>query len=226
MKVTLLQTYSNEEIAYKAAALCIDKLEAASYRNMNAALKSGHYSIIEHLPMTFLLENISRSLTHQLVRHRLASYSQKSQRYAEVNTNSDWYVTPESIANQRTKITIGYDGEYPVYGNLAEAYENLMEKISWFYNTALKLNVPGEDARYILPNACYTSIIMSMNGRAFIEQCQKRVCGKAQWEIRNMFKAMRVEVKSIYPTIAKYAVPKCVTGKCPESKPCKEPFKE
>ena len=127
MKVTLLQTTpTGEALANKAASVCVGRLDNPSDKGLEHAVKSGHLSILEHLSMTFLIENVSRSLTHQLVRHRIASYSQESQRYTKVNTdnlfgfsdktltvNSKHYegFTPVEVSKQ---ITIAADGSTTV----------------------------------------------------------------------------------------------------------------
>lgn len=220
MKVTLLNhsnaTTNREKIADAAAALCVDKYEDAVYnhpdktRHMEAAIASGHLSVIEHLPLTFLVEDVSRALTHQLVRHRIASYSQLSQRYAKVDTNNNWYVTPNSILQSNDRVN----------SNIYTKYDSIMTKIAEFYKEMCEAGIPNEDARFILPNACYTSIIVSMNARAFSETCVLRTCNKAQWEIRELFIEMRNLIRNVYPNIYELCFPNCVYHHCKESKPC------
>ena len=206
-----LHNNGNEKIADVSAALCIDRYDEAwqngkDHINLTAAVNSGHLSVIEHLPLTFYIKDVSRACTHQLVRHRIASYSQLSQRYAKVDTGEDWFVIPECIRK---------DEEYSV------EYVDLMERIAELYNEMCQDGIPEEDARMILPNACFTSIVMSMNARAFIEACTKRVCNKAQWEIRELFKRMRECIKDAYPTVYRLSGPECSKRfGCKESKPC------
>lgn len=220
MKVVLLNhsriSENREKLGDLAAAMCVDKYEDALYnhptetKHLEAALKSGHLSVIEHLPLTFLVEDVSRSLTHQLVRHRIASYSQLSQRYAKVDTSRKWFVIPNSISN-----------EIDSTSNIWEEYLDLMDNISNLYNKMLANKIPGEDARYILPSACFTSIIISMNARSFAEACVKRTCNKAQWEIREMFIKMRALIEYVYPHIYELCFPNCYKEiKCQEAKPC------
>lgn len=219
MKVKLLNyaqpEMSNEDVTYEhlvkqAAAICVDKLDNPSDKGMNTAINSGHFSILEHLPLTFLIEDISRACSHQLVRHRIASYSQMSQRYAKVDTNEEWYVKPESIKKDT--------------GNFDTSYDCLMRDVSILYNNMCKAGIPNEDARMILPNACFTSTIVSMNARAFIEASTLRTCNKAQWEIKELFKLMRESIKDIYPTVYKLAVPNCYKKQgCTEVNMCKSP---
>lgn len=217
MKVTLLNHAINNEfneyehLVEQAAAICVDKLDNPTKKGMMNALDSGHLSIIEHLPLTFLIEDVSRALTHQLVRHRIASYSQQSQRYTKVKTtNENWFIFPYSIQAQ----------------GFGTKYLDFMNYVASLYNEMCEAGIPNEDARMILPNACFTSIIVTMNARSFIEQCQKRICNKAQWEIREMYTKMRELIKDIYPTVYKMSVPKCVIDKCPEKKPCGNPYEE
>ena len=138
---------------------------------------------------------------------RIASYSQLSQRYAEVNVGEDWYVTPKSIS----EVENGY---------YLHDYKRIMKEIADVYNEMCNAGIPNEDARFLLPNACFTSIIVTMNGRAFIEACTKRVCNKAQWEIRELFKRMRECIKNTYPTVYKLSGPECTKSGCKEVKPC------
>ena len=98
IKVTFLDGYASERVAEQAAAECVDRFDVASAKNKDAAVASGHLSILEHASFTLRIEGVSRALSHQLVRHRIASYSQKSQRYAKIKTDkSDWFVVPNTI---------------------------------------------------------------------------------------------------------------------------------
>lgn len=224
MKVTLLnyaRTVSDMEAEYlarQAAAICVDKLDNPTKKGMIIALDSGHLSILEHLPLTWVVEDVSRALTHQLVRHRMASYTQQSQRYAKVNTQGEkWFITPMSITTNRV------NGEY----TLDKKYQELMVHIAEVYNEICEAGIPNEDARMILPNACFTSIMVSMNARSFSEAATLRTCNRAQWEIRQMFQLMRDSIKDIYPNVWKKCFPNC-TKKCGclEVKPCGNPYEK
>lgn len=219
MKVTLLNSanqqlitkdnfFDSEYLAKQAAAICVDKLDNPSDKGFEKAIKSGHYSILEHLPLTFLIEDISRACSHQLVRHRIASYSQMSQRYAKVDTNEEWYIEPESIVTYSRNIT--------------DKYRDLMDNIAEFYQEMISKNIPNEDARMVLPNACFTSIMVSMNARSLVEQCSKRLCNRAQWEIRELYTQMVELIKDIYPSVYSMCVPPCKKDGCKEIKPCKK----
>ena len=224
MKVTLLNSanqqlitkddfFDSEHLAKQAAAICVDKLDNPSDKGFEKAIKSGHCSILEHLPLTFLIEDISRACSHQLVRHRIASYSQMSQRYAKVGTNEEWYIEPESIVTYSRNIT--------------DKYRDLMDNIAEFYQEMISKSIPNEDARMVLPNACFTSIMVSMNARAFSEAATLRTCNRAQWEIRQMFRLMRDSIKDVYPHVWEKCFPNC-TKKCGclEAKPCGNPYEK
>ena len=226
MKITLLnyalargpEVNKYEYLVQQAASICVDKLDNPTRKGMMNALDSGHLSIIEHLPLTFLVEDVSRALTHQLVRHRIASYSQQSQRYAKVNTQGEkWFITPISITTHRV------DGEYI----LDKKYQELMVHIAEVYNKLCEAGIPNEDARMVLPNACFTSIMVSMNARAFSEAATLRTCNRAQWEIRQMFKLMRDSIRDVYPHVWEKCFPNC-TKKCGclEAKPCGNPYEK
>lgn len=169
---------------------------------LEQVLKLGHTSVIEHASFTFAISDVSRSLTHQLVRHRIASYSQQSQRY--VNLNEPNYVIPPSIEkNKKTK----------------KAYEETMQAIWTHYNKLLDLNIPAEDARYVLPNGTCTNIMVTMNARSLLNFLELRCCLHAQWEIRLLANKMLQEVKKVAPLIFKNAGPSCKTKQiCPEKK--------
>ena len=225
MKVELLtlphKGIDPEYYAGFAAATCVGRTlyDCAStdgyVKNLEAALRSNHLSILEHLPLTWSIEGISRACLAQLTRHRHMSFSVQSQRYSKVKTwagetdgsYKSWYVLPKTIDL--------HDQPY-----ISKKYEQLMDEIADFYNDMLEQGVPAEDARMILPNACKTSIVVSMNARSFLEAAQKRLCNKAQWEIRELFWQMRESIKDIYPSVYELAIPNC----CKEYNPCGRPW--
>ncbi|MDH4123003.1 MAG: FAD-dependent thymidylate synthase [Thermoplasmata archaeon] len=169
----------------------------------------GHLSVIEHANFTFSIEGVSRALTHQLVRHRIASYSQQSQRY--VSMNEAQYVIPPSIAAE-TKAR--------------EKYDLLMESI-WKSYADLSKIVAKEDARYVLPNACHTNITLTMNARELWHFFTLRCCRRSQWEIRKMAWLMLGEAKKVSPILFEEAGPGCVRGPCPEGEySCGKPLKK
>lgn len=212
MNVTLIgYTTAPEKLPAMAAMLTHSKIKPEDLKNtqgteqsavLERVLKLGHTSVIEHASFTFAISDVSRSLTHQLVRHRIASYSQQSQRY--VNLNEPNYVIPPTInKNKRMK----------------KAYEETMMVIWDHYNKLLEMNIPAEDARYVLPNATCTNVMVTMNARSLLNFFELRCCLHAQWEIRLLANKMLQEVKKVAPTIFKNAGPSCKTkGICPEKK--------
>ncbi len=211
MKVTLLtHTPEPEKTVVLAAKLCYspcsveeleDKVKGISYEKfLGKILDMGHLSVLEHANFTFGVDGISRSASHQLVRHRLASYSQQSQRYVTFDKNNE-YVTPPSIAERpdiKKRFEEAAAGIYAIYGELLEA------------------GLPAEDARFILPNAACTKIIITMNARELLHFFRLRGCERAQWEIRDMAIDMVRLAKEAAPVIFKDAGPACVRGKCSE----------
>lgn len=174
------------------------------WKLINHVISSGHTSTIEHVQFTFLISGVSRALSHQLVRHRIGiSFSQQSQRYCKFETGFE-YVIPPSIAKDE---------------KLLEKYKLYMEGINNMYLDLLNVeNVPAEDARMVLPNACCTNLTVSLNLRALIHLCQERLCTNAQWEIRSMVKQMAKLITDKIPELKPYLVPKCkALGYCNES---------
>ena len=168
-------------------------------------VSSGHYSTIEHIQVTFAISNVSRACTHQLVRHRHMSFSQKSQRYVKEKGQFDYLIPP----------TIEKDE------NLKAKFVEFMGEISKVYTEFVEAGIPAEDARAVLPNACATSIVASLNLREMIHLANLRLCTRAQYEIRTMVKAMCDELVKVEPWLKPYLVPKCERlGFCDEDKSC------
>lgn len=200
--------YASDEDVAKLFTENINSLDDARLIKMLVNMR--HLSPLEHASWTFELEGISRALTHQLVRHRLVSYSQRSQRYVE-QRNFD-YIIPPSIEQ----------------AGLTDSYRKMMETIGGFYeelaaglekNLGLTGEARNQDARYVLPNACETKIGVTANAREFLHMFGERTCNRAQWEIRGVMHEM---LKLAYPTapnIFAYAGPSCVReGKCHQGK--------
>ena len=182
-----------EELAEKMTDEQVEKL-------VDKIIQMGHASTMEHVSVTFGIEGVSRVLTHQLVRHRLASYSQQSQRY--VAEHDFEYILPPSIA------------ERP---EASERFKALMENIQQAYNDLVEAGVPKEDARYVLANATETKIVVTMNARSLMHFFNLRCCNRAQWEIRELAYKMLAEAKAVAPLLFKNAGASCVaTGHCPE----------
>jgi len=168
-------------------------------------ISSGHYSTIEHIQVSFAISNVSRSCTHQLVRHRHMSFSQKSQRYVKEKGQFD-YLIPHTIEKNE---------------ELKQKFENFMKEISDKYQEFVEAGIPAEDARAVLPNACATSLVASLNLRELIHIANLRLCTRAQYEIRTMVKMMCDELIKEEPWLKPYLVPKCEkNGFCDEDKSC------
>lgn len=161
----------------------------------------GHHSVIEHAVFTFSVEGVSRALTHQLVRHRVASFSQQSQRY--VSMKSPTYVTPH---------TVEADDE------ARRIFDETMSAIWDAYSRLEGMGIPAEDARYLLPNGCTTNITITMNARELLHFFSLRCCNRAQWEIRELADRMLELCTEVSPVIFKDAGPPCMRGPCSEGK--------
>jgi thymidylate synthase (FAD) len=160
----------------------------------------GHHSVIEHANFTFSIEGISRACSHQLVRHRIASFTQQSQRYVKIK-EFDPVVPPTIAKNEKAK----------------KIFNDIMKKMSDAYYKLIELDIPKEDARFVLPNAAKTNITVTMNARELLHVFALRCCYRAQWEIREVATEMLKQVKKVAPTIFENAGPSCVQlGFCPE----------
>ena len=208
MKVKLLAyTQDADRICAAAGRSCYsersahDLLEGTNpTETLGKIVGMGHHSVIEHAVFTFSVEGVSRTLTHQLVRHRVASFSQQSQRYVPIREPT--YVVPRTIEADPESLRM---------------YEDAMKAI-WNVYAELEGKIPAEDARYILPNGCTTNITITMNARELLHFFSLRCCERAQWEIREMSDRMVELCKEVSPTIFRDAGPPCVRGPCPEGK--------
>lgn len=189
MKVTLTQATPNPiETIAQIASICYDSDPSNTMGLVKHLYRNGHHSVFEHIYFTFKIEGISRACSHQLVRHRHCSFTQRSQRYC--SEDGFGFVTPPSIG----------DG----------VFANDMEDIKDWYETYQAKGVPNEDARYVLPNACETSLYLSCNLSELIHLANERLCLRAQWEIRNLVREMIAQV----PTELHFMlVPKCKSGR-------------
>ena len=168
-------------------------------------ISSGHHSTIEHIQVSFAISNVSRACTHQLVRHRHMSFSQKSQRYVTEKGQFDYIIPP----------TIDKNPE------LREKFINFMGEISDKYQEFIEAGIPAEDARFVLPNATSSSLVASLNLREMIHLANLRLCTRAQYEIRCMVKDMCKALTDEEPWLKEYLVPKCDRdGYCDEHKSC------
>lgn len=202
----IAHTPNPERVVAVAARLCYSKynvkeiLETMTDEEVERSIRMlndlHHESPIEHASFTFSIANISRACMSQLTRHRLASYSVKSQRY--VNEQKFSYVTPNM------KDSTEYD---KLMGQIHKAYRQLKKK-----------GLLNEDARFVLPNACNTQLICTMNARSLKNFLTLRCCTRAQWEIRDVAYKMLKEVKKVAPILFEKAGPNCFRGPCMEGK--------
>ena len=204
MKVELISyTPDAEELCGVGAAVCTASERPA--KSLEHALASGHTSVLEHAVFTFQVEGLSRAALAQLTRHRLASFDVQSQRYVRIRGID--LIMPESIKNSDF---------YTEAGSLLEDVMNLYQKMC-------DAGITCEDARYITPQAVPTKLIMTMNARELLHFFSLRTCNRAQWEIRKLADRMLEICKNTAPRLFSNAGPGCVTGSCPEKKPCGHP---
>lgn len=211
MQVKLIRhTPDPERTVAMSARLCYSPIGAAQLEErisdeqaanlVRKLVSMGHFSTLEHVTFTFAIEGVSRVLTHQMVRHRIASYSQQSQRY--VKEHDFEVITPASIV-ARPEARAKFDA--------------LMQEIQELYNEFTEQGVAAEDARYILPNAAETKIVCTFNARSLLNFFSLRCCARAQWEIRALADKMLEECQKVAPVIFENAGPTCVSeGVCHE----------
>ena len=237
MKVELLaHTPDPEKIVATAAKLCYSNSDISSLMDgltedktkafINMLVSIGHESVMEHVSFTFGIEGISRACSHQLVRHRIASYSQKSQRY--VNENGFDFITPPAIS-ELPEAESEFDR---IISEITESYAKIADLLTEKHkadfiaqgldekSAASKARkLANEDARFLLPNACETKIVVTMNVRSLFNFFSHRCCNRAQWEIRAVADEMLKLCLSIAPNLFASAGPPCASGgKCPEGK--------
>lgn len=220
MQVELLyHTPDPERAIATAARLCYAPVGATELMEtmppervrsvLSTIMASGHFSTLEHASYTFAIDGVSRALTHQLVRHRLASYNQQSQRYVKFKDGVE-VVKPGSIAANPEASAV---------------FDEAMAAAEGAYAALMELGVPAEDARFVLPNAAETKIVVTMNVRELLHFFELRCCNRAQWEIRELALRMLELVRPTAPFVFMDAGASCVRGGCPEGKmTCGEPY--
>ena len=220
MDVCLLSHTPDPERAIAAAArLCYAPVGAAElletmtdesvHRVLKTVITSGHTSTLEHASYSFAIDGVSRALTHQLVRHRLASYNQQSQRYVSY-ADEPAFIIPPSIASDPVAL---------------ERYNAANAAAFSAYRTLLDSGVPAEDARYLLPNAMETKIVVTMNVRELLHFFELRCCKRAQWEIRALALRMLEAAEPTAPYLFMDAGASCRRGSCREGKmTCGDPY--
>ena len=220
MNVELLQYPENPERAVATAArLCYAPVGAAELMEtmppervksvLSTIMKSGHFSTLEHVSYTFAVDGVSRALTHQLVRHRLASFNQQSQRYVKFSDGVET-VKPHTVEENE---------------EASRVFDEAIEAVIEGYQKLLDMGIPAEDARYLLPTAAETKIVITMNIRELLHFFSLRCCNRAQWEIREMAHKMLELVRPTAPYIFMDAGAPCIRGNCPEGKmTCGNPY--
>lgn len=210
MLVQLLTSTPNpEQVVAAAARLCysdasieqlLDQQPEQAAKLLQKILELGHLSVLEHASFTFGIEGVSRACSHQLVRHRLASFSQQSQRYV-AHDQPFAGIIPDSVSDRP---------------ELLARFEAHMQQTHALYRDMLDAGVPAEDARFVLPNAAATKLVMTMNARELRHFFVLRCCNRAQWEIRAMAKEMLKLARKAAPLLFADAGPGCLQGPCPE----------
>lgn len=168
--------------------------DAEVARLLHRVIRHGHTSVLEHINFTFAIEGISRALSHQLVRHRMASYTQQSQQRA--NDRDTAFIVPPEIERN---------------SELANEFQDKVKALAEFYTRAIEAGIPKGQARYILPNACVTRIIMTMNARSLFNLISQRTCGVEEWEFRTLAYKIHQILLEVAPNIFIHAGQRCVT---------------
>lgn len=213
----LTMTPEGEYLVALAAKLCYARSDVASLREKVSAndqsafvekiLDSGHLSVIEHVSMTFTVEGVSRALLAQLTRHRIASFSVQSQRYVSLDTSFN-YILPPRIKELGDEAVDKYHAQ-------------MLQMHAWYleWQKALGTGESGnEDARFVLPNACETRLVMTMNARELKHFFRLRCCERAQWEVRALATEMLRIAKAQLPSLFRNDGPGCMSGPCPEGR--------
>jgi len=218
MKVYLLSnTPGPDGLVAAAARICYsdatasDLLEresaALSTRLLKELRLSGHHSPFEHVSFSFGVDGLSRVASHQLVRHRIASFSQQSQRYVKAGS-ADIVVPPSVVGNSEASELFAQQAK-----SACDAYEKLVS-----------MGIPAEDARFILPHGWETRLVLTMNARELHHFFNLRLCRRSQWEIRELARLMLIECRNAAPVIFETAGPFCLAGGCRESRSCGRPY--
>ncbi len=219
LKVLLLRhTPEPEATIAMAAKLCYSPSDITSLKGkidkksqkdfVEKLVGMGHMTPIEHASFTFAIEGISRACSHQLVRHRVASYSQQSQRYVSEETGFDYIIPPVIKKDKELKKAF--------LASMKDAQKAYNEMVTKLNENGVKGEAANQDARFLLPNACETKIVVSMNARELIHFFRLRCCNRAQWEIREMADRMLKLVKKAAPVIFQKSGPGCLHTPCPE----------
>lgn len=229
LHVRLLQHTPDPDRAVAVAGrLCYAPVSAADLQQemsdedvaklVRILVRSGHHSALEHATFSFAVDGVSRACTHQLVRHRVASYNQQSQRYVNFGA-ADSFVVPPSISTNAEAAAVFFKA----MEDARAAYDKLVELGLGEGRTRESVQ---EDARFVLPNAAETRIVVTMNARELRHFFHVRCCNRAQWEIRDLAWRMRGMVKELAPNLFDRTGPSCLYGACQEGRmTCGKPYK-
>ena len=222
MNVILLShTPEPDALVAAAARICYRDVTAedllhAEEENLSRKLiaelfTSGHMSTFEHVSFTFGIDGLSRVASHQLVRHRMASFSQQSQRYVKMSDDPDTVIIPPSVRNNPQATAI---------------FTEAVRKSQEAYRLMVEAGVPKEDARFILPHGHSTRLVMTMNARELHHFFSLRLCRRAQWEIHELARKMLALCREAAPVLFDMAGPSCIFGKCSEARTCGKPYRD
>ena len=222
MQVILLaHTPNPDELVAAAARLCYKDISAAdllkdeghnlSHKLIADLFRSGHTSTFEHVSFTFGIDGLSRVASHQLVRHRLASFSQQSQRYVKMTPDPDAVVIPPSVLSNTEALSV---------------FQECVRQSQEAYSRLITLGIPKEDARFILPHGHSTRLVLTMNARELHHFFSLRLCRRAQWEIHELARNMLALCREKAPVLFGKAGPKCIFGHCEEARSCGKPYND
>ena len=221
MNVILLSnTPEPDAVVAAAARICYRDVAASELlkgeeENLSSNLiadlfRSGHTSTFEHVSFTFGIDGLSRVASHQLVRHRLASFSQQSQRYVKMSPDPEAVIIPPSVSKNPEALAL---------------FNETVAKSQEAYAKLTALGIPKEDARFILPHGHSTRLVMTMNARELHHFFSLRLCRRAQWEIHELARKMLILCREKAPVLFEKAGPSCVFGECGEARTCGKPYK-
>ena len=221
MNVILLSHTPNPDAVVAAAArICYRDVAASELlkgeeeklsSNLIADLfRSGHTSTFEHVSFTFGVDGLSRVASHQLVRHRMASFSQQSQRYVKMSADPEAVIIPPSVSKNPEALAL---------------FNETAAKSQEAYAKLTAMGIPKEDARFILPHGHSTRLVMTMNARELHHFFSLRLCRRAQWEIHELARKMLILCREKAPVLFEKAGPSCVFGECGEARTCGKPYK-
>lgn len=219
--ILLAHTPNPDELVAAAARICYrdvtaEELLRGEEQNLSRKLiaelfASGHTSTFEHVSFTFGVDGLSRVASHQLVRHRLASFSQQSQRYVKMTPDPEAVVVPPNVKANPEALSL---------------YQNAVRAAQEAYAALIAMGVPKEDARFILPHGHSTRLVLTMNARELHHFFRLRLCRRAQWEIRELARQMLKLCRDKAPVLFGKAGPSCIFGECGEARCCGKPFND